>query len=383
MFVFICVCLLEKVFVSLSALIPNPISVRRRLLRWYDQHGRKLPWRYKKNQIPDPYLVWVSEVMLAQTTVAVVEGFFDDFINRWPTIEDLAKAELGDVLHAWQGLGYYARARNLHKSAQMIIGELGGRFPDTELALKQLPGVGDYTAAAIAAIGFNKTTTPVDANIERVTARLFALADALPKGRMRIKEHAVLLTPMCRAGDFAQALMDLGSSICNLKTPNCNVCPLKIDCLAADKGNPERYPVKAAKAKRPVRQGMVFWATRIDGRVMLRLRPQRGLLGGMAEFPSTDWRATMWTLEEASKQAPIKGQWLQLDGQIHHDFSHFHLELTVLAAEVSIKKGLRWPTGLLWSKPAQFTNYALPTLMKKVALHVVNNKTKNAPGYSS
>ena len=370
-------------WVSLSKLIPNPISIRRRLLRWYDQYGRDLPWRYKQDQIPDPYCVWVSEIMLAQTTVTVVKIFFNDFINRWPTINDLAEAELGDVLHAWQGLGYYARARNLHKSAQIIVGELGGRFPNTEMALKKLPGVGNYTAAAIAAIGFKKPTTPVDVNIERVVARLFAFTDALPKGRAQIRERASVLTPILRSGDFAQALMDLGSLICNPKAPDCNVCPLKLDCVAADKGNPERYPVKVVKAKRQVRHGMVFWATRSDGRVMLRLRPQTGLLGGMMEFPSTDWRASIWTLAEANKQAPVKGHWRQLDGIIYHAFSHFHLELTVLAAEVYIKKGLKVPKGIFWSTPAQFSNHALPTLMKKVAMHAANDLIRNAPSYSS
>jgi A/G-specific adenine glycosylase len=353
-----------------SKKIPNPVSVRRRLLRWYDQNGRELPWRFKKNKSPDLYHVWLSEIMLAQTTVTVVKGYFHRFISRWPTLIDLAEADLGDVLHAWQGLGYYARARNLHKSAQIIIEELGGQFPDTELALKQLPGVGDYTAAAIAAIGFNKPTTPIDTNIERVTARLFALTDALPKGRAQISEYASILTPKTRPGDFAQALMDLGSSICNPKAPKCNICPLNQNCLAEKKGNPEGYPIKTRKAKRQVRHGMVFWAALADGRVMLRIRPQNGLLGGMTEFPSTDWRANLWTLAEAKKQSPINGNWRQLDGIIHHSFSHFHLELIVLAAKFGIKKDLRGCREFFWCAPDQLSKHALPTLMKKVASHV-------------
>ena len=361
----------------MSISIPDPISVRRRLLKWYDKNGRDLPWRYNQDQTPDPYRVWLSEIMLAQTTVTVVKNFFENFINRWPTINDLAEATIGDVLHAWQGLGYYARARNLHKSAQIISKELGGRFPDTELTLKQLPGVGDYTAAAIAAIGFNKPSTPVDSNIERVTARLFALTDTLPMGRAKIKEHASILTPKTRPGDFAQALMDLGSGICKSKSPKCNVCPLNIDCVATKKGNPEGYPIKKSRAKRRIRHGMVFWGTLADGRVMMRLRPKNGLLGGMTEFPSTDWRASLWTLAEAKKQSPINGNWRQLEGIIHHSFSHFHLELIVLVAEVEIKRGLRESRKLLWCAPTQFSKHALPTLMKKVASHVAIHKIKN------
>ena len=346
---------------------PNPVSIRRRLLRWYDRHSRDLPWRYKKGEIPDPYRVWLSEIMLQQTTVVAVKGYFDDFTTLWPTVEDLARAELDAVLHAWQGLGYYARARNLHKCARVVVGELGGRFPDTEPALKKLPGIGDYTAAAIAAIGFQNQTTPVDANIERVTARLFALADALPKGRARIKERASVLTPKSRPGDFAQALMDLGSGVCTPKAPDCQACPLKPDCVGARQGEPERFPVKAAKAQRPVRHGMVFWAVRDDGRVMLRKRPDKGLLGGMTEFPSTEWRKQTWTLAEAGKQAPVKGRWRRLDGIVRHTFTHFHLELEVLTAEVTIKRS---PKGALWSEPSGFSGHALPTLMKKVAKHV-------------
>ncbi len=355
--------------------IPDPASVRRRLLRWYDRHGRDLPWRYHKSETPDPYRVWLSEIMLQQTTVAAVKGYFDDFTTRWPMVEDLARAELDAVLHAWQGLGYYARARNLHKCARVVVGELGGRFPDTEPALKKLPGIGDYTAAAIAAIGFQKKATPVEANIERVTARLYALADALPKGRAQIKERASALTPKTRPGDFAQAMMDLGASVCAPKAPDCQACPLKSDCLGASLGDPERYPIKAAKARRPVRHGMVFWAVRDDGRVLLRQRPEKGLLGGMTEFPSTDWRQQTWTLAEARKQAPVMARWRRLDGVIRHTFTHFHLELTVLTAGVNLKRGRRGPKGALWSRPSQFSDYALPTLMKKVAQHVA--------GYSS
>lgn len=352
----------------MSPPIPDPISVRRRLLQWYDRHGRELPWRYKKGETPDPYRVWLSEIMLHQTTVTAVKGYFDDFTTRWPTLNDLAAADLDAVLHAWQGLGYYARARNLHKCARIVAGDLGGQFPGTAPGLKALPGIGDYTAAAIAAIAFQKKATPVDVNIERVTARLFALSDALPKGRPRIFERASTLTPQSRPGDFAQAMMDLGAGVCTPKSPDCGVCPLKVDCLSAHQGNPERYPVKAAKAPRPVRYGVVFWAVREDGRVMLRKRPEQGLLGGMIEIPSTDWRDQSWAQVEASRQAPVKGRWRRLDGVVRHTFTHFHLELMILIADVDKKAGN--PKGALWSTPHKFSEHALPTLMKKVARHV-------------
>ena len=356
--------------------IPNPVLVRRRLLRWYDQNGRELPWRYKKGQIPDPYYVWLSEIMLAQTTVKVVKGYFDKFLNRWPTIEKLANAELDEVLHAWQGLGYYARARNLHKTAKIIVGEMGGHFPDTELALRKLPGIGDYTAAAIATIVFNKVVTPVDVNIERVTSRLFAFGDMLPKGKMQIRKLASVLTPNARPGDFAQALMDLGSGVCNPKKPDCKNCPLKLDCLAFMNGNPNHYPVKSVKPVRNVRRGMVFWVIRKDGRVMMRLRSKTGLLGGMAEFPSTNWREKDWTFGEAIKKSPIRGSWRQLDGMIRHTFSHFHLELRVLAADLKMENNFKDANKFLWVLPSQFPNYALPSIMKKVAHHVANESIR-------
>ena len=236
---------------------PDPVSVRRRLLRWYDAKARDLPWRYGREEKPDPYKVWLSEIMLQQTTVAAVGDYYRDFLARWPTVEALAGADLGSVLHAWQGLGYYARARNLHKCAKVVAGDLGGRFPETEAELKKLPGIGDYTAAAVAAIAFGKRATPVDGNIERVTARLFACADPLPKGRRRIAELARGLTPRERPGDFAQAMMHLGATVCTPKSPDCGACPLKAVCVALKAGDAARYPVKAAKRRRPVRHGIL------------------------------------------------------------------------------------------------------------------------------
>ena len=346
----------------------NPTSIRRRLFRWYGKTGRDLPWRAAPGEKPDPYRVWLSEIMLQQTTVATVKTYFEDFVARWPTVADLARVDLDAVLHAWQGLGYYARARNLHKCARLVAGDPGGRFPQTEEELKKLPGIGDYTAAAIAAIAFGKKATPVDANIERVTARLFAVSEPLPGGRRRISELARSLTPASkprgRPGDFAQAMMDLGAMVCTPRTPNCQVCPLVTDCRAAGLGQAERYPVKASKKARPVRHGMVFWAVRPDGRVLLRQRPEKGLLGGMMEIPSTDWREKAWTPSEAAAEAPFATDWKPLDGVVRHTFTHFHLELMVLAGRVGGRAG-----GGEWCLPSRFSEHALPTLMKKVARH--------------
>ncbi|MDA1088719.1 MAG: A/G-specific adenine glycosylase [Proteobacteria bacterium] len=345
--------------------LPDPVSVRRRLLRWYDRNARDLPWRYKQGEPPDPYRVWLSEIMLAQTTVATVKGYFEEFLRRWPSLGELAAADLGDVLHAWQGLGYYARARNLHKCARLVGGELNGCFPDTEDGLRQLPGVGAYTAAAIAAIAFGRKTMPVDANIERVTARLYAVATPLPGGAKRISGLARELASHSRPGDLAQAMMDLGATICMPKSAECGACPLTTECLAAKSADAARYPVKAPKKPRSVRHGMVFWARRGNGQVLLRQRPEKGLLGGMMEIPSTDWRDKKWNLTEATVTAPVTAAWHPLAGVVRHTFTHFHLELTVLTAEIN-----RGPKDSLWCLPSRFSEYALPTVMKKVAKHV-------------
>ena len=344
---------------------PDPASVRRRLLRWYDRKGRTLPWRAVRGETPDPYRVWLSEIMLQQTTVAAVKPYFADFVARWPAVADLADADLDAVLHAWQGLGYYARARNLHKCARLVAGERGGRFPGTEEELAELPGIGVYTAAAVAAIAFGQKTMPVDGNVERVTARLFAVAQPLPGGRKRISALARGLTPTRRPGDFAQAMMDLGATVCTPRNPACEACPLRPECRAGKAGKAERYPVKGPKKVRPLRHGWVFWARRGDGGILLRRRPEKGLLGGMMEFPSTGWRQRAWTAAEAAGQAPLSGHWRPLEGVVRHTFTHFRLELTVLAADV---KG-RAPKGALWCPPDRFSDHALPTLMKKVARH--------------
>jgi len=351
-----------------TRIFPNPVSIRRRILGWYDRNGRALPWRLAPGETADPYRVWLSEIMLAQTTVATVRGYYDAFLDRWPTLENLAAANLDDVLHAWQGLGYYARARNLHQCARLVAGDMKGCFPDTEEGLRRLPGIGAYTAAAIAAVVFGRKTMPIDTNIERVIARLYAIDEPFPQGRKRIVALAPGLASKTRPGDMAQAMMDLGARVCMTRSADCGVCPLSKECLAVQAKDAVRYPVKAPKKKRPVRHGMVFWVQRGNGRVLLRQRPERGLLGGMMEIPSTDWREQVWSFEEAQTQAPVKAAWTPLDGIVRHTFTHFHLELTVLAAE-TIDKG---PKGALWCPLSEFSQYALPTVMKKIARHVSN-----------
>ena len=326
------------------------------LLDWYDRHRRRLPWRAPPGQTPDPYRVWLSEIMLQQTTVATVGPYFEAFLARWPTVAALAATPLEEVLHAWQGLGYYARARNLHRCAQRVAGALGGRFPDTEVGLRALPGIGAYTAGAIAAIAFDKPAAAIDGNVKRVVARLHA--GPFDESRARA------LVPARRPGDFAQALMDLGATVCTPRSPGCGQCPWTRFCRARAAGNPEAYPPKPDKKPKPTRRGVAFWLVRkTDGAVLLERRPPKGLLGGMTGFPTTDWREAPWSVAEARRAAPCPATWQILDETVRHTFTHFHLELAVWTAEV----GPETEPGGLWSPPGKFSDHALPTLMKKVA----------------
>ena len=343
-------------------------SLSRRLLAWYDRHRRRLPWRALPGETPDPYRVWLSEIMLQQTTVATVGPYFQRFVGRWPNVRVLAAAPLDDVLHAWQGLGYYARARNLHRCAQVVACEHDGRFPDTEEGLRALPGIGVYTAAAVAAIAFGRKATPVDGNVQRVIARLYAIEAPLPGARAPIEERARALTPNRRAGDFAQALMDLGSLVCTPRAPMCALCPWRGACAARRMGAPEIFPRKAIKNAKPTRYGIAFWSLDDAGAVLLRRRADQGLLGGMMEIPSTPWRERPWTLKEARPHAPAHAAWRLLPGSVDHTFSHFHLELAVAVGRVRAGVGAEG----IWCPVGRLGDFALPTAMKKVVRHALD-----------
>jgi len=347
-------------------------SIAGEVLAWYDRERRRLPWRAEQGEAPDPYRVWLSEIMLQQTTVKAVLPRYDLFLRRWPDVAALARAELGEVLAAWAGLGYYARARNLHACARAVVERHGGEFPQDEAALRKLPGVGDYTAAAVAAIAFGKRATPVDGNIERVVARLFALATPLPPAKTEIRALAETLTPETRAGDFAQAMMDLGATICTPRRPACGLCPLRPDCRGFAEGIAEALPYRAAKGERPVRRGATFVAVRADGAVLLRERPLHGLLGGMLETPSSPWEEAEPDGNSARRYAPVAADWRKLPGLLEHTFTHFHLELSVYRAEVgqdAQPKRAAEPERCLWLKPRALADAALPSVMRKVLLH--------------
>ncbi|HXQ52057.1 MAG TPA: A/G-specific adenine glycosylase [Stellaceae bacterium] len=335
------------------------------LLAWYDRQRRDLPWRAKPGVRPDPYRVWLSEVMLQQTTVAAVMPYFDRFLARWPDVGALAAAGLDDVLHAWQGLGYYARARNLHACAKEVAARHGGRFPDTEDALKDLPGIGDYTAAAIAAIAFDRHAMPVDGNVERVMARLFAVETKLPEAKPELKRLARLLVPATQAGDYAQAVMDLGATICVPRQPRCVLCPWRESCIARAQGIAERLPARRAPAARPIRFGVAFWTVRADGAVLLRRRPEKGLLGGMMEVPSTQWRGRRWGDDEARAHAPVRARWRRVPETVRHTFTHFQLELAVMAGTARADA----EADGVWVALDRLKDHALPSVMKKVIAH--------------
>jgi A/G-specific adenine glycosylase len=330
------------------------------LLDWYDVHARDLPWRARPGSAaPDPYRVWLSEVMLQQTTVAAVKSYFAEFTRRWPTVDALAGAEEGEVMAAWAGLGYYARARNLRACAAEVVAR-GGTFPGSEEGLRALPGLGAYTAAAVAAIAFGRRAVVVDANVERVVSRLFAVTEPLPGSRPTLRRHADAITPELRAGDFAQAMMDLGATICTSKAPRCLLCPLSATCVARATGASEQYPFKTPKKPRPQRQGRAFWIAR-DNAVWLIRRPDKGMLGGMRALADDGWSAK----GDGSGHAPLAGRW-EPGGVVAHGFTHFGLDL-----HVAVYRGNDWAgLGALegeWWPLARIEEAGLPTLFAKAA----------------
>ncbi|MGA0608147.1 A/G-specific adenine glycosylase [Phenylobacterium sp. VNQ135] len=337
------------------------VSLRAQLLSWYDAHARELAWRIGPGARAtgvraDPYRVWLSEVMLQQTTVPHATPYFLKFTQRWPTVNDLAAAADEDVMAAWAGLGYYARARNLLACARAVAGEHGGVFPDSEEGLRKLPGLGAYTAAAVAAIAFDRPSNVVDGNVERVMARLFAVEPPLPDAKAELKRLAGALVTDDRPGDWAQALMDLGATICRPKSPLCDRCPVLDHCAGFATGAPEAYPRKTAKAERPHRHGVAYVLTRGDEVALVR-RPPKGLLGGMLALPTSDWRAERWSDAEALRAAPAEAAWRGV-GEIEHGFTHFILTLRLLRAEGDA-------VGVIWSPRRDLD--ALPSVFLKAA----------------
>jgi len=365
-----------------GARAPDPAD----LLAWYDRHRRVLPWRLevwraRRGERSDPYQVWLSEIMLQQTTVKTVAPYYARFLARWPTVTALAATKLDDVLRAWAGLGYYARARNLHSCARAVMERHGGIFPNSIEALRALPGIGDYTAAAVAAIAFDALAVPVDGNVERVVSRLFAIEDELPAAKPTIKRLAASLLPEQRAGDFAQALMDLGATICSPKRPACALCPWSESCGARARGDQESFPRKARKCEGRLRRGAGFVALRADGRVLLRQRPEKGLLGAMTEVPGSEWSHDFDAVR-ALASAPrlrAKVQWWRLPGVVRHVFTHFPLELAVFVAQVPratpAPKGPQW-MGARWVMLTDLPGEALPTVMRKVLAHALDTERR-------
>ena len=355
-------------------------EIAENLLSWYDLNARRLPWRIKpegqktaKNpkKVPDPYRVWLSEVMLQQTTVATVKTYFEKFLTLWPTVEAMAASPQEDILQAWAGLGYYARARNLHKCARIIAGDFGGIFPASEADLKKLPGIGDYTAAAIAAIAFGQYAVVVDSNVERVVSRLNRLAVPLPAAKKEIRPLTAQITPKRRAGDFAQAVMDLGASICTPKKPDCLACPLVNQCQARQKGDMEHYPVKAPKKTKPVRRALSF-ALVHGGDILLERRPQNGLLGGMPGLFHTPWVERPDFPDERiwSEHIPcppnlaIAGGPLVSGSVSKHTFTHFHLETKVVLYQLKSRINVE---NAFWQPLGDIANAGLPTVFLKMA----------------
>jgi A/G-specific adenine glycosylase len=349
---------------SVDARTQGSESAGRKLLGWYDRHARRLPWRIgpkerRRGVRPDPYRVWLSEIMLQQTTVKAVAPYFQRFVGRWPSVSDLAAAEENDVMAAWAGLGYYSRARNLIACARVVASSPGGRFPASAGELARLAGIGGYTSAAIAAIAFDEPVAVVDGNVERVIARFFGIDTPLPAAKPLIREKLQPLVPQERAGEFAEALMDLGATICTPKKPACSLCPWSGECVARCEARQSELPIKAEKKARPTRYGTAYVARRVDGAILLRRRPPRGLLGGMSEVPGSEWEE----VGSSASAPPLPADWKSIAKPVEHVFTHFALRLAIERAEVSAETPA--PENHWWAAATTLPDEALPSVMKK------------------
>lgn len=340
------------------------------MLEWYDKHGRTIPWRVEKGQKANPYHVWLSEIMCQQTTVQAVVPYFLKFIDIWPSVGDLAAADREDVMKAWAGLGYYARARNLHKCAQVISAELDGRFPDNKDELQKLPGIGDYTSSAIATMAFNKPATVVDGNVERIIARYFKIKTPLPKGKPELKYAASLLFEKAfdRPGDFAQSLMDLGAAICTPRSPKCMLCPVRHDCQARKAGTAESLPAKVPKKAKPQKFGYVYWIENRHGKTLLQTRPDTDMMGGMIALPTSDW------VLKASKCDPLHPDFIA--NEVHvtknivkHSFTHFDLTLQIVHGKSKLSENNEF----FWREKDQINPDEFPTLFRKAIVLCLKN----------
>lgn len=334
-----------------------------RLLAWYDRARRVLPWRALPHEMADPYRVWLSEIMLQQTTVQAVKPFFETFLRLFPTIAHLAAAPTEQVMSAWAGLGYYSRARNLHACAKQIQNELQGQFPADYAGLKALPGIGDYTASAIMAIAFDKRAVVVDGNVERVISRLFRIEEPLPHAKPLIRQQAEALTPAFRPGDYAQAMMDLGATICTPRSPSCLLCPVQPACQAYHAGDAPTFPRKRPKQSRKTRFGAAFLCQREDGALLLRTRPDKGLLGGMSEIPTSHWHEEAVEASADLVDAPLALSWHLLSEPVHHVFTHFPLQLRIYVARTSATT--KAPKGMRFVPREALSTEALPNVMVK------------------
>lgn len=347
------------------------------LLSWYEKSARVLPWRYVRGETPDPYHVWLSEIMLQQTVVAAVKPYFEKFINKWPRVNDLAAAENEDVMAAWAGLGYYARARNLHKCAKVVTDEYGGVFPDTQEELLKLPGIGPYTSSAIAAIAFNRPAVVVDGNVERVMARQFAEQQPLPGSKKKLHEYAAYCASALKDhhGDYAQALMDLGATICIPKSPRCMICPVSKECRAFEMGIQADLPQKEPKKKKPFRAGFAYWVVNDRGEVLTQRRDEKEMMGGMLGIPTSAWQES--TRSKGEKGHGIEHNYLfknaapqRLKGlEIHHSFTHFDLVLYLYGVTLKEAGGLDLSANTEnyhWMSLNKVEKAGFPSLFKKI-----------------